>query len=205
MSTDTIHWVTGAALQALANQKLRVGDKFTRDQLKLWQPSLGQGGKMKNAIEKLLELGFITSEQVLVSNAFNWQPTYTVTGEGKAAMSGAASGKPLRSGPRGAHSKNRAVGSNTFVAKLWRLMRARKILDAETAASTLVDAEAQDQYSRAVKAARRYFHRWAQTGAVTESRTRTNTQCKRYVLSRDSVDPPVWTPKALARQQQEAV
>lgn len=199
MHKNDLVWVTGAALQALAAQKLKAGDAFTRAQLKAWEPRLGVGKKMKSACEKLLELGFVTSQQEPVPGAFNWQASYTITPAGKQAMAGAASGKPLRSGPKGPHSKNRVVGSHTFIARLWRLLRTRNVLDADTAASTLCDTP--EEYSLAVKSARRYFHRWAQVGAVTESRVRTASQCKRYVLTQDSVEPPVWTAKALARQQ----
>lgn len=201
MVQQDIHWVTGAALQALALQNLRLGDTFSRAQLKAWQPALGTGKKMKHATKKLLELGFVTSQQEAVLDGFNWQAIYTITAAGKAAIAGAGSGELLRSGPRGPHGIDRAVGPGTFVARLWRLMRARTILDAETAASTLVDAGDEQAMQRAAKSARRYFHRWASVQAITESRTRTSTRCKRYVLVKDSVQPPTWTPKALARQE----
>lgn len=200
-SAADLRWTTSAVLVALATRKIYKGCKFTSSNMKEWVPGLREGNKRKHASETLLRLGFITQKMHLDEKG-NTCAEYTVTVEGEAAIKAVADGKTVTSGPKGPHHADRKPGANTFAVRLWALMRARGMLDSDTAASTLVDAADQAKLKTAAKTAQRYMARWASTGAITESRAREANGCKRYVLTKDTGPiPPAWTPKAKARQR----
>lgn len=191
---EDLRWTSAAVLVALAARGFTAGKRFTNKELREWVPQLKTGHRFKHAVETLVDNAFISSERVVTTDLI---VKYTVTKTGAEAIKAAASGALRKSGPKGPHTKDRAIAPTTFAARLWALMRARQMLDTETAAATLVDAG--DDVAKAAKTAQRYLARWASTGALTESKHRMPSGCKRYVLVKDSLTPPAWTPKAVAR------
>ena len=197
---DATRWVTAVVLTALATAGLRRGDAFTPTNLRQWVPGI-KPAQIKQISETLRAHGFITSRMVVSGAATH--AVFTVTAAGAEAIKGAALGAGIKSGPKGPHTADRAVGQGTFAARLWRLMRARQMLDTGTAAETLVDAGSDNTaVERAAKTAQRYLARWASTGAVKESAQRLANGRKRYVLITDTPHPPAWTPGARARAAQ---
>lgn len=194
--TEDLRWTSSALLVALAARGFKSGHSFTSVMARQWVPELKTGHRLKHAIETLTDNQFITSQMVLHRGTVS-MAEYTVTAVGYEAIKAAASGQVRKSGPKGPHGKDRKVPPATFASRLWALMRARRILDTDTAASTLVDAG--DDVATAAKTAQRYFARWASVYAIRESARRTATGHKRYVLVTDTPEPPAWTPKSKAR------
>ncbi|MBX3588831.1 MAG: hypothetical protein KF796_19540 [Ramlibacter sp.] len=196
---DDLRWVTAAALAAMAARGLRQGSVFTSADLDAWVPQLKLQRKRATATTRLCALGVVTCERRVDVASGQTIGEYTVTKQGAEAIRATVAGHVHKSGPKGPHAQRKAVQPHTFVARLWALMRARKLLDAETAAATLVDAGG--DVSQAAKTARRYFHRWVDAGALAESAQRVNAHgtsngFKRYVLVNDCGPvPPHCPPK----------
>ncbi len=197
--TEDLRWTSSALLVALAVRDFKAGHAFTADMAREWVPALAQGRRLKHAIETLTDNGFVTSRVFVDRETARNITEYTLTTVGGEAVKAAKSGQARASGPKGPHSKDRTVPAGSFAMRLWSLMRARRILDSDTAASTLVDAG--DDVATAMKNAQRYFANWAKTGAIQESAQRMTGNRKRYVLIHDTPEPPAWTPKARARAQ----
>lgn len=196
---DDLRWTSAAVLVALAQRDIKAGDTVTSRQLRAWVPRLRTGQRLKHAMETLGSNGYLKGKSTLDAGTGESFSTYTVTSMGAEAVKAAGAGKQFKSGPKGPHHHDRAVPPETFAARLWALMRARGMLDTETAAATLVDA-GQD-VSKAEKTAQRYFARWASTGALAESAQRLPGGRKRYVLVADCGPmPPAWTSKAQTRR-----
>lgn len=194
-----LRWTSAAVLVALAERGLKAGDSCTSRQLRAWVPQLRTGQRLKHAAETLSGNGYLKAKPGLDAKTGVSFTTYTITSTGAEAVKAAAAGKQLKSGPKGPHGQDRAVPPTTFAARLWALMRARGMLDTDTAAATLVDAGG--DVATAAKTAQRYFARWASTGALAESAQRLPGGRKRYVLVKDcGPNPPAWTPKAQARR-----
>lgn len=199
---EDLRWTSAAVLVTLAARGLGKGDTFTSTQLRAWVPGLGEGNRFKRAMATLEANQFFTFRMHTEPGNAQSHAVYTVTPTGAEAIKAAASGAIRKSGPKGPHGKDRVVPPNTFAARLWALMRARRMLDTETAAATLVDA-GQD-VSKAARTAQRYLARWTSTGALAISKQRLPSGCKRYVLVTDSPTPPAWTDKAKARAAEAA-
>lgn len=195
---EDLRWTSSALLVALAARDFKAGHAFTADMAREWVPALAQGRRLKHAIETLTDNQFVTSRGFVIPETGKNVTEYTLTPVGGEAVKAAKSGQTRASGPKGPHSKDRKVPPATFAMRLWSLMRARRILDSDTAANTLVDAGG--DCAVAMKTAQRYLANWAKTGAITESRQRLEGNRKRYVLVRDTPEPPAWTPKARARK-----
>lgn len=203
-TADIPRWITGRALAALAQRGLREGDRFTSRDLMAWVPELSGRPNAWSVSKPLVAMGFVTAS-VACSETEPGQThgTYTLTRAGAQAIAAAAAGARFASGPRGPHGKNRSVPRAAFVSRLWALLRARQMLDTDSAAALLVDAGDDAAVRRAAATAKRYFHRWAQLGVVQESARRLPNGCKRWVLIKDvGPTPPAWTPKARARRDQ---
>lgn len=194
---EDLRWTSSALLVALAARGFKKGHSFTSVMARQWVPALKEGKRLKHAIETLADNQFVTSQMVLHRGTIS-MAEYTVTALGAEAIKAAAAGVERKSGPKGPHAADRTVPAGTFAARLWALMRARQILDTDTAASTLVDAGG--DVATAAKTAQRYFARWASTGALQESAKRLDNGRKRYVLVKDTPEPPAWTAKAQARR-----
>lgn len=198
MPTPDTHWVTSTLLLAMAERQLKKGDTFTSNDMRQWAPAFRNEASRKTAAATLQTFGFVTFCMALEGQAHT-AARYTVTAEGQAAIEAAALGKVRKSGPKGPHTGERAPPHpSSFVARLWALLRARKMVDSETAASTLTDAG--EDVAVAQKTAQRYLRRWEVAGAVQESRLRTASNCKRYVLVQDRTTPPPWTAADKARK-----
>lgn len=201
--TNPTTWVTATALLALARRCLVEGGTFTAEQLADMTAPTGPTPltpeQRVHASSKLCALGFVkhrvhrdraTGEQVDV---------YTVTAEGAAAIQAAGQGHVRKSGPKGGIGgcPQRPVPAGTITARLWQLMRMRRMLDSDTAAQTLCNAGEHD-FKRMQATVRRTLARWAATGAIAESRKRvpvagqaaSSNGCKRYVLVKDQPTPP---------------
>lgn len=201
---EDLRWVTAAVLAALAARGYGQGATFTSAELREWIPKFKEEARLSNATSKLTKLGFVTYRQRMVEGGGDIEHVYTLTKQGHEAIKLAAAGKVHKSGPKGPHTAFKTVPANSFTFRLWALMRARKLLDAETAASTLVDAG--DDVKKATQTANKYLRRWTQLGNLAESAQRVNAAgtsngFKRYVLINDcGPTPPAWTAKALARK-----
>ncbi len=182
-----VRWVSAAVLAALAARGLGKGDKFTSQDLLAWVPGLKAERKRTHATTTLCRLGFVTYKQ-----RKGWGE-YTVTAVGAEAVLVAAQGQLRKSGPKGPHGHRNAARPHSLAARLWALIRARKLLDADTAASLLVDAGA--DVATAAKTISRYLYRWAGAGYLQESAQRvgavgTGNGFKRYVLVKDCGPTP---------------
>lgn len=174
-----VKWVTAAALAALAeNGKTRRGATFTIQQLRQWAPGL-VGEKARFATEKLKKLEYIETTK---------PGHYVITGDGAAAVKAAAEGKVLKSGQHG--PKNRPPAPESFAARLWALLRARKVIDSGTAAATLIDVGG-DVAAGEIRA-QLYLRKWERVGAVAASKRRLADGRKQYVLVQDTPNPPEW-------------
>lgn len=203
-AAEDLRWISAAVLVALAARGMGAGDSFTGATLRQWVPQLGKAGRAFGyAVHTLTRNDFITSNRQPPGPGGETVVLYSITRTGAEAIKAAASGALHRSGPKGPHSKDRAVPANTFAVRLWALMRARQVLDSETAAATLVDAG--DDVAKATETARTYLARWACAGALTVSARRLPRGVKRYVLVKDSPTPPAWTTKAKARAARNSV
>lgn len=200
MATPAKQWVTAMSLLALAQHGIKTGAEFSSTQLKEWTGL--KKAQVQNVTETLIAWGFVKAarkvdeSQVLIG-------FYTVTKEGSAAIEAAAQGQTHKSGPKGQHRKDRAIAPDTLAARLWKLMRQKQILDSEVAISTLVDAGDPEAFKRTQRTASKYFLRWQKVGAIGISKQRSGSGCKKYVLLRDSMEPPAWTAKAQARREKE--
>lgn len=188
MADQDTRWVTGEALTALAAQGLRAGGEFTSGQLRTWSKRLRTGNGCAHATGKLIALGFVTAAMRANSDMSNREGVYTVTEAGAEAIKAAGSGYSHRSGPKVPHGHRNAAVPGSFAQRLWALLRARRMLDSDTAAQTLTDAG--DDADKAAQRAARYFSDWHAAGAVQPSAQRLPGGCKRWVLVRDSVHPP---------------
>lgn len=201
-------WVTATVLQVLAQHQLgRAGASFDAAELDLWVKGLISSKQRVHATTRLCALGFLKHAPVLDAQRQR-QDRYTVTGDGAAAITEAARGMVRKSGPKGHRAPN-PIKPESLVARLWALVRMRRIVDSDTATQTLCDAG--EDFKRVAGTVRKYLRRWAAAGALDESAMRvgavgTSNGCKRYVLREGwecSATPPAW--RQIARQQaQEA-
>lgn len=187
---ESIRWVTAQVLAELKSRKVRAGHELVNAQLREWTGL--QTRQIGSALKKLQQLEFVLRNG----------KSYTVTQSGATAIESHVS--TLKSGPKGPQENGRAVPEHAFAMKLWKLLRVRITLDCDAAASVLVDAGNEDEFKRAKQTASRYLNRWAKTPHVSTSREYKRGTCKRYVLIKDSPEPPAWSAKAQARQAQGA-
>lgn len=195
-TTGATRWVTAAVLQVLADQHYRAGQQFLAGQLAAWTAGVLTPEQRVHASSRLCALGFVT-HSVVVLDA-NRADLYTVTADGAAAIQAAAQGHVRKSGPKGSRAPN-PVRAGDLTTRLWALVRLRKIIDSEDAARTLCDAGEQD-FERVRATVRKTLRRWElaealQAGSRLIKRRGDPVQSsgnKRYVLVRDSVEPPRW-------------
>jgi len=195
-TTGATRWVTAAVLQVLADMVLRQGDWFSSAQLALWTDGVLTPEQRVHATSRLCALDFVTHKVVVVDG--ERVDHYTVTADGAAAIQAAAQGHVRKSGPKGSRAPN-PVRPGDLTTRLWALVRLRKIIDSEDAARTLCDAGEQD-FERVRATVRKTLRRWElaealQAGSRLIKRRddpTTSNGNKRYVLVRDSVEPPRW-------------
>lgn len=201
-ATPTTRWVTAAVLQVLADHQYREGHKFLAGQLAAWTAGVLTPEQRVHATSRLCALGFVDHE-VFVMNGERVDH-YTVTADGAAAIQAAAQGYVRKSGPKGSRSPN-PVREDALTTRLWALVRLRKIIDSEDAARTLCDAGEQD-FERVRATVRKTLRRWELAEALQAASrlikrrgdAPSSNGNKRYVLVRDSVEPPRWRQAAKA-------
>lgn len=197
--TNPATWVTATVLLALARRCLVEGGSFTAAQLADMTAPSGPTPltpeQRVHASSRLCALGFV-KHRVALNAAQEREDVYTVTAEGAAAIQAAGQGHVRKSGPKGQRAPN-PLPPKSITARLWQLMRMRKMLDSDTAAQTLCTAGEQD-FKRMQATVRRTLARWAAAGVIAESKKRvpvagqaaTSNGCKRYVLLQDQATPP---------------
>lgn len=166
-------WVTSAALRALARIAPAEGDTFTRDQL-----AEAMGEPPRSSTRKLAALQFITAQRVVQQGVAG--VTYAVTAEGAAAIAAAAVGQVLTGGGTTMH----AAQPGTLRWRLWSLLRVRRSLDGEEAASVLCDAGDARYVSKRGRI-NEYLRRWAEAEVLQLSAAKLPKGRKRYVLVND--------------------
>lgn len=188
-------WVTAAALRALAGQPLLPGASFSSSDLDEWLAGALDVEQRQHATTKLCELGFVTQRWQLVKG--ERVSLYTLTSEGAAALAGTRTGQERKSGPKVGRRGN-PPSPDQFSARLWQLLRMRRMLTPREGATLLCDAGS--DIDKARKTAAKCLNRWAKAGAVEAGKRRvrapdappSSNGDKRYVLVIDRVDPPTW-------------
>lgn len=203
---NTTRWVTAEALRALAvHDRGEKGRQFRADQLAGWTVKTLTPEQRVHASTRLCALGFV-HHQVMVL-AGERVDLYTVTAEGAAAIEAARQGHVRKSGPKTTRGP-KAVDPHAFSTRLWDLMRLRKMLTPLEAAETLCDAGDGD-FEKRRATARKCLRRWCNAGALAEGARRvgavgSSNGDKRYVLLKDSVQPPRWRKPATKAMSEPA-
>jgi hypothetical protein len=179
-------WVASKALNALAaNGAEKAGFRFTTEDLMCWLPGTSQES-CRSATTTLMDRGYIRGFKKRV-NGFG---LYALTATGLAAVRAAAEGKQLTPGMR---ARNCPPPPDSLVARLWQLLRARRVLDGESAAATLIDAGSGVDMERAARSCASYLRQWARCGNVQTSRIKGPSGRKQFVLVQDQPHPPHWS------------
>lgn len=174
---DNPRWVTSAVLRALAGLAPKKGAQFTVEALAKVTADLSPVRRQR-AITKLIELGFITYRRMLSGGAA--YSVYTVTADGAAAIEAAAQGAMLMAGQQGP----RPVAAGSLRARLWHLVRIRKVISADEAVQLLADAGDPAFVSKRNKA-NECLRAWAANGVLQLGAKRGARGQKQYVLVTD--------------------
>lgn len=190
---NTTRWVTAEVLLVLAMRAYKARDQFAAGQLAAWTARTLTPEQRVHASSRLCALGFVKHRVVIVGA--DRVDMYTVTAEGEAAILAAQQGHVRKSGPKTTRGP-KAVDPHAFSTRLWDLMRLRKMLTPLEAAETLCDAGDGD-FEKRRATARKCLRRWCNAGALAEGARRvgavgSSNGDKRYVLLKDSVQPPRW-------------
>lgn len=205
MTCTNIRWVTAVVLRELGLRVQRPGAKFTATELAGWTEGQLSHEQRVHASSRLCALAFVEHGMALIDG--DRHDVYTVTDDGWAAMQAAVAGHVRKSGPKGTRKPN-PVDPDSLAARLWQLVRLRKIVETETAAQTLCDA-GDDDFARVRATVARTLRRWELCGALQGAAKRvrrsgqaaTSNGAKRYVLVADSLEPPRWRPALKAQRQ----
>lgn len=174
---ESPRWVTAMVLRSLASLAPAAGSTFTQRSLAKAQPDLTPARRQR-ATAKLVALGFATMQRQLLDGTM--QGVYTVTADGAAAIEAAANGAMLMSGQQGP----RPPAPGSFRARLWQLVRIRKLLTAEEAVQLLADA-GDPRFVSKRNRANEYLRAWAANGVLQVSAKRGTRGQKQYVLVTD--------------------
>lgn len=183
-------WITSIVLRTLARLAPAAGATFNSQLLAEALPCLTVQ-RRRRGTTKLLAMGFITHSRRLVAGRPVY--TYTTTADGEAAIAAAASGALVMAGRLGTLQPTPA----TLRARLWLLLRMRKVLDCEEAAQLLCDA-GESAYISKRNRINDHLRRWHQAGAVELSKAIGYRGRKRYVLVND---PGPAVPRFLPRSR----
>lgn len=201
--TANIRWVTATVLRELGLRAQRPGAKFTATELAAWTAGTLSQEQRVHASSRLCALKFVQHSVAVVDG--DRHDVYTVTPDGWAAMQAAVGGHVRKSGPKGTRKPN-PINPDSLAARLWSLVRLRKIVEVDTAAQTLCDA-GDDEYARVHETVARTLRRWEQCGALQGAAKRVKRDVarsngtKRYVLVVDSLEPPRWRPALKAQRE----
>ena len=188
MGEQTKVWPTTLLLCLLAERGVAAGASFSSRALRDWAgPELRTGDRIRHGMKRLLTKGYVTTVMKTDASGLSFA-LHTLTESGHRAAQEAARGKPVLSGPVPGQRQTRPRPPTTFTARMWGLMRARRMLDAASAAETLVDAGG--DVEAATRTAQRVLRRWEECGAIQRSARRPAGSFTRFVLVQDSIDPP---------------
>jgi hypothetical protein len=201
-------WVTATVLMTLARQGLmNPGQEFTGS----WLRSATRGQltteQRNNATSRLCALKFLAHR---ITCDPEREEHYKLTIDGAEAVRAAAGGHVRKSGPKNGRRASGPAGVETLAGRTWQAVRARKAVDAESLAALLCDAG--DDFDRVRDNIARYLRRWELAGALARGARRVrdagaakqSNGSVRYVLVKDSANPPVWGPVLRQRKAAEA-
>ena len=117
---------------------------------------------------------------------------YRATNKGREWV---AKGKPITSGPTGAHTGTQNRSEDTFVARLWTALRAeRKATTRDLVALMRQDGDRKPEFTAA-----RYLGRWFRAGFITKLKTRSpgtsptsNGYVKWFITRDNGPKAPLW-------------
>ncbi|MFE8644148.1 hypothetical protein ACFX58_03575 [Sphingomonas sp. NCPPB 2930] len=153
-------WFVGAALIALGMHRANdMATQFTQYDLAQWIPAYRGPDTAIMAIKALLNSKLIEGEPCGLGHVTRRSRSYRLTTEGVAAARSALhSDKTLHPAAYGSAAKP-AGPVDPFAQRLWSLLRIRRALTADDAASTLVDAG--DDVARARRKAGELLLAWS--------------------------------------------
>lgn len=177
-------WFIGATLRALAQHVKSTRTEFTAIDVAGWDDALtGQPGKARLAFDRMFNNGMLERVErppTVEKPVSKVEPRWRLTAKGLGTCLAVLQALPGNTPDPAALS-----------TRLWVLLHARRVLTAEDAACTLIDAGSRD-FPNAQKQLAGYLRAWAALvpDVVQVSAKRVNG-CKRYVLVKDGgIHPP---------------
>lgn len=174
-------WFIGATLRGLAHHVQSVKTTFTALDVAGWDDALsGQPGKARMAFEVMARHGMLEKAELPAGALGKVEPRYHLTAKGLGTCRAVLQAQP-----------GNAPDPDALSNRLWALLRSRRTLTSDEAASTLIDAGSRD-YRNARNLIGGYLRAWARLlpDAVQISARRVDG-CLRYVLVNDGgVHPP---------------
>lgn len=187
-------WFVGATLRALARHVQSTRTHFTAIDAAGWDDALaGRPGMARLAFARLEQYGMVERVEpppTAVKPLGKVEPRWQLTAKGLGTCRAVLQAQP-----------GNAPDPKALSTRLWALLHARRMLTAEDAASTLIDAGERD-FRNAQKQLAGYLRAWAALvpDVVKVSEKRING-CKRYVLVKDGgIHPPPTKAGAIAPQ-----
>lgn len=184
-------WFIGAALLALGRHVSSIQRVFTSGDLRAWEPAFATApGMATMALTRLQNHNMIEPERAdLPSTAVRVEQRWRLTPKGLATCRAVAQAQP-----------GVVPDATALTTRLWNLLRIRRTLTSEEAASLLVDAGGGDDLARTQRSVSGYLRAWAilVPQAVQLSAKRVGGY-KRYVLVQDTgIHPPPTNSNAIA-------
>lgn len=176
-------WFVGATLRAIAQHVQRTAQIFTALDVATWDESLkGQPGKARMALQRMENHKLVEPcELPITRTVAKLEPRWKLTPKGLGTCRAILQAKPGAALP----------DASALSSRLWALLRSRKTLTSEEAASTLIDAGSRD-FAKAQYQISGYLRAWEQlVPDVVKVSARRVEGCKRYVMVKDGgVRPP---------------
>lgn len=187
-------WFVGATLRALAQHVSSCSQTFTACDIAAWGSDLqGQPGKARLALVRMgcHEMVMDATERPpgLLSPIVKLEPRWRLTPKGLGTCRSVAQALPNAEQP----------DPSALSTRLWALLRSKRAITSDEAASTLIDAGSRD-YSAAQRQISNYLLAWTRLlpNAIKVSDRRVKG-CKRYVMVTDGgVFPPPTRSTAIA-------
>lgn len=173
-------WFVGVALRALGVHVKATTREFTPSELAAWAPDFAKApGNADLALQRMLshELVALVGKQASAVRL----KRYTLTPRGLATCRAAAAAEGLV-----------APDPSALTTRLWNLLRIRRKLTSDEAASVLVDAGSEEQMESTRHTMAGYLKTWARVAPdVVQVSTRRVGGFKAYVLVKDTgIHPP---------------
>jgi hypothetical protein len=184
-------WFIGAALRAIAHHVTSTKTTFTARDVASWDEALtGQPGKARMAFDVMTRHGMLLKAECPESSIAKVEPRYALTAKGLGTCRSVQHAKA-----------DRLPNPDALSNRLWSLLRSRRTITSDEAASTLIDAGSRD-YRKAQSQIGGYLRAWSRLvpDTVQISAKRVDG-CIRYVLVSDGgVHPPPTKANAIAPQ-----